>query len=681
MEPLPSWHERLKNMPEPAPPQPDLFRILRSVRFFEQGVTLVQTAEEASTMLQLAMERPLSHTGLDFEYKYGRPPVTRRNHDCFDTSSILPLLCTITLVEPSGNDCHLYTFAVDVRNSEVLESLTALLRLPIPFVLHYAKGDLFCIWKLGMTEPDTIWDSWVHEKTLHMGRNHARYHIKPTATEGEQIQAREDLVVEERIRYGLIPTCQRYNIAAPFVGNKADLQQSFLNHAPEAPFTSEQIEYAAEDSRTVAKLYPAQINEAARHGILQHLVTTEMPWTKTVARMEWEGILIDEELAEKTRQACLGKLPALENALQALGVNNAMSNAQLQAFFGKARLLHLFVGRNGYSFDKKLLKAHADRHPAIPLITQVRQIRTLQTDGILDQELIGSDGRMHPEHQQLGTHTSRQTSRDPNILGLPGMLRPLIIARAGHGIVEVDLCQIEPGITGAIYNDRLLIDAFNRGDIYAGMAKHFYSAELSEEDRNLNGKEFKLRHPEKRSTMKTCTLAIIYGTSSEGLAAQLGATKSKGRELIRQFLKMFPALAVNKERMANCSGIRGYSSAISGLRRYREGRGTPNSWERRWFVNFPVQGSAAVAFKMAGNRLNRLYQAYGVRLLIPMHDAFVFEAPLPVLAEVAELTRRVMCDTVQELFPQLQPRAEVNIFHPECWNKDGDADSIDRWLK
>lgn len=680
MEPLSSWHERLKNIPEPAPPQPDPFNIPRAVRYFEQGINRVESAEEASAMLQLAMERPLSHAGLDFEYKYSRPPVTRRKHECFDPSSILPLLSTITLVEPGDDDSHLYTFAVDVRNSVVLESLAAILRLPIPFVLHYAKGDLFCIWKLGMKEPDTIWDSWAHEKALHMGRNHARYYIKPTATEGEQIQTREDLVVVERLRYGLVPTCQRYNIATPFANSKTALQQSFLNHNPEAPFTSEQINYAAEDSLAVAKLYPAQVNEAARHGILQHLVTAEMPWTTTVARMEWEGLLIDEDLAEKVRQACADKLPKLEEELRAMGVNNAMSNPQLREFFDKANLLHLFVGRNGHSFDKKLLKAHASRHPAIPLISEARQIRNLQADGVLDRELIGSDGRMHPEHQQLGTHTGRQTSRDPNILGLPGVLRPLVIAKPGYGIGEVDLCQIEVGITAASYNDPNLIRMFNSGDVYSSQAQAFFSSELSEEDCSISGAEFKHRHPDKRAIMKTCTLAVIYGSSSAGLAAQLGVPMTRAEQFIKLFLDMFPTLELAKERASNCSAIRGYASTISGLKRNRGNRGKVTGWERRWLVNFPVQGSAAVAFKMAGNRLDKIYQSYGAKLLIPMHDAFIFEAPLPVLSEVAELTHRVLCETVQELFPLLRPHAEVNVLHPKSWNKDGDYESLVRWI-
>ena len=109
--------------------------------------------------------------------------------------------------------------------------------------------------------------------------------------------------------------------------------------------------------------------------------------------------------------------------------------------------------------------------------------------------------------------------------------------------------------------------------------------------------------------------------------------------------------------------------------------GSLSSWERNWMVNHPVQGSAAVVFKAAGNRLHRLYQRYDAWLIIPMHDAFVFEAPLGLLDEVTQLTARVMCDVVQEHFPALRPQVEVNVEKPACWNKDGHADAIDRWIE
>jgi DNA polymerase-1 len=84
---------------------------------------------------------------------------------------------------------------------------------------------------------------------------------------------------------------------------------------------------------------------------------------------------------------------------------------------------------------------------------------------------------------------------------------------------------------------------------------------------------------------------------------------------------------------------------------------------------------------VAGNRLDKLYKQYHARLIIPLHDAFIFEAPIESLQEVAKMTERVMCEVVQEYFPELRPRAEINSSHPECWNKDGDVEAFTRWLE
>ena len=58
-----------------------------------------------------------------------------------------------------------------------------------------------------------------------------------------------------------------------------------------------------------------------------------------------------------------------------------------------------------------------------------------------------------------------------------------------------------------------------------------------------------------------------------------------------------------------------------------------------------------------------------------------FEAPLDKLESVAELTARVMCDTLQEYFPLLQPQVEVNISRPNCWNKDGKGEELEEWIE
>jgi hypothetical protein len=104
--------------------------------------------------------------------------------------------------------------------------------------------------------------------------------------------------------------------------------------------------------------------------------------------------------------------------------------------------------------------------------------------------------------------------------------------------------------------------------------------------------------------------------------------------------------------------------------------GRTQAWFHKWWRRY----LASLVFKAAGNRLDKLFRQYDAWLIVPMHDAYVFEAPFDVLETVAKLTGRTLCETVEEYFPCLRPRVEINTERPECWNKDGNADSLKRWM-
>ena len=146
------------------------------------------------------------------------------------------------------------------------------------------------------------------------------------------------------------------------------------------------------------------------------------------------------------------------------------------------------------------------------------------------------------------------------------------------------------------------------------------------------------------------------------------------------FRDLYPILCNGMEKAREQAVRRGYAHIV-GLRRFRSANGAASDHELRALGNATVQGAAGLVFFEAGNRLRRLLRVHGARIILPVHDAYVFEAPLDRLAGAAELVRTLLVQTVQERFSDLRPRADVNINHPQCWNDDGRFDSLTRFLE
>jgi DNA polymerase-1 len=332
-------------------------------------------------------------------------------------------------------------------------------------------------------------------------------------------------------------------VAYPFAGDKERLQHSFLDHPDGAALSREQIDYAAADAVAAAALYLPQVQAAARASVLRHLELVEMPWVLTNARMAGRGVRLDRGLCRRAESVAHEHAERLRARLAAEhGIANPDSHPQLEDFFQARGLLHLFRRDGKVSFDKGMLEEFEGHHPAIALLRAYRRVSGLVKTRILAEEFVGADARVHPNYTQLGTHTGRQTSWGPNLLGLGRVFRPLVVPEPGRGLGEADLSQIEVGIAAAVHRDDRLIDMFNTGDVYSAMAQDFFHDRLPAEDRTMPSHLFKKKHKGLRDRMKTCTLGIIYGLTAHGLALRLKTPEPAAKALLDRFMGMFPTL-------------------------------------------------------------------------------------------------------------------------------------------
>src|SRR3954469_5513198 len=126
--------------------------------------------------------------------------------------------------------------------------------------------------------------------------------------------------------------------------------------------------------------------------------------------------------------------------------------------------------------------------PLDPMVMHLRRYRRyarMLADPLFAGRLIGSDGRLHPDHRHLGAGTGRSSCSSPNIVGITKTFRPIVVAPPSRAIIELDYAQIEVGICAAENHDAALIAAFNSGDVYAAVAQQFYGNQLCEQERLL----------------------------------------------------------------------------------------------------------------------------------------------------------------------------------------------------
>ena len=689
MQPLPGWAERLAEAARQPASAPERRLVLpKAPDYYAAERRLVADQAGAEALLDFARQRPIAFIGIDCEFKYDRPGVfirRSRGEDryWYDPRSLVPLLLAVVLVElsPDGQ-AVLYRFVLDLRQPGVLGPLGTFFRIPVPFVAHFVPAELFCLWKLAMPTPDSVWDTCLAERAFQLGVHHPRY--KAGGDEVEQTRAKEE--TEEMIDFScsLVSTCLRRGVPYPFAAAKDRLQASFLTHPEDQPFSPEQVEYVAADAEATARLYPIQVQAALAQNALNHLQQVEMDWTVTNARIVWDGVRVDPNLCKQLLTACQRHIGDLPRQLAELGLGNVNSHPQLTEFFRSIGMLHAFRDGNKYVFDDNHLEAVEDHHAAVPLIRALRKTQRLLNDQLLlTGAMVGADGRLHPEHRQLGAESGRNTMSNPNVGGIGKALRPLVVPSdpATHAVGEVDLSQIEVGVAAALFADPDLIAMFNQGDVYSTMARRYYADLLPSEALGLPDWEFKKVYRSYRDRMKVFTLAIIYNITPVGLARQLGIGRPQAAREREKFLAMFPSLVRALGEASAYGAIRGYAELCTGLRRYRARAGPPTTWEVNWLRNTPVQGSAGVVFKVAGNRLRRRYPHYGAKIILCLHDAFLFEAPRAHLETVAGITGEVMRGAVQEYFPVLRPQVDVNVEHPHCWNKDGKHLSLEYWME
>lgn len=388
------------------------------------------------------------------------------------------------------------------------------------------------------------------------------------------------------------------------------------------------------------------LEKTHENGVLAHYEHVELPFTLSLFSILNGGFKIDpKSLALKASELELARNISVES-LRNKGIDAATRDdirkwlASLDCDFEKENLLNRLD-----HIDFKLVR-HLD-----PVFDAFYRVEKIERMGNSIKSVYELNGLILPDYQIIGTSTLRCTSHNPNLLGFPKQLRPVVKAPEGRCIVECDYGQMDVGVIAALSEDERLLEDYNNGDVYNVLANELVI---------------------ERDHAKLIFLGILYGVSRKTLQLWLNKDASSVESLLNAFFSRYERLRYYQEELILKGDTRGYAEAVNGLRRHTNKKTvlTPEiqNWQHNWFKNYPVQASAAIVFKRAIIEVANNIELPAFKLIAPLYDALIFEVPLEQKDYYTNLVCSAMKRAMTAYFPSLNVRVSVNDHDTSCWN-------------
>jgi len=402
-------------------------------------------------------------------------------------------------------------------------------------------------------------------------------------------------------------------------------------------------------------------NTMNEQNLWAHYEQVEMPFLYALNDLLGDGIKIDNNEVTRLLKRSEVSRNILVEGLRNKGVekpDNATFKTYIQRVYPEQYTPNLMKAIE--VSDYKMFTEVSEEFSAMHKISKLERM------GSLFKQVGHFQGAFIPDYQVIGAETGRCTSKYPNLLGFPKELRTLVKSRPGYGIVECDYSQMEIGVMAAMADDEVMIADYNSGDVYQTLA-------------NALGLS--------RDRAKLVFLSILYGVGITTLTSWLQLNIAQTKQLVEQFFQRYHQVKRLQDSFVAQGNNAGYVQAVSGLRRRVNFNAVQGAnyqkkqllehWQNNWFKNFPIQASAAIVFKKAIITLAENNRG-GLKLIAPMYDAIVFEAPLAELEQHTQVVESAMIRAMLERFSKLKPHIKVNNFDVTCWNagkgsKDYDA--------
>ena len=418
------------------------------------------------------------------------------------------------------------------------------------------------------------------------------------------------------------------------------------------------------------KTYELLFNSLKLNGLNDLFQQIEMPLSRILMEMEYEGVKLDKSLIKKLSIQFDNDLNHTQNKIYNFCDKefNLASPKQL----GEVLFDDLKIESNPkktktgqYSTSEETLSKLSKKHMIVKEILDWRSLQKLMTTYInaLPNQIDKKTDRIHSVFNQTNTTTGRLSSNNPNLQNIPirtkngRMIRRAFTAKEGSVIISADYSQIELRVIASMSGDKNMINAFNNNeDIHASTAAKIFGINIKDVTK------------EQRSHAKIVNFGIIYGVSAFGLSNQTNLTRSESKVIIDNYYNSYPSLKEFMTNQINYARENGFVKTIAGRKRLLNDINSRNGMIRssaeRNAINTPVQGSAADIIKLSMikifNDLNSKFMK--TKLILQVHDELVFEAPKNEI----EQAKKIIVNNMENAY-KLEVPLTVDIGVGENW--------------